>query len=608
VLYIFGRIRDFFTGRNSGTEDAHMSNDKRLVLQLSDKRLPSMRQLKHLSRLLSPTEKRTVHSLLAILFVCLFGIGAKFLNDRMESVPADGGEYIEASVGNPRFVNPVLASTNDADLDLVKLIFSGLMRTDSKGAIVPDLAASYEISEDGKTYTFHLRENIQWHDGGSFSSKDVVATAGYIKDPDWKSPLAASLKNVSVEAPNDRTVKFVLNEPFAPFLSLLTFGILPEHLWSDVRADNSARAELNIKPIGTGPFKFKSFTKDKKGAIHTYILTRNQDFYAQKTHLDTFAFRFYEDFGSALDALSSHKVDGLSFLPLEYHDTAVKLRSSNAYALRLPQYTAVFLNQKHNSTLRSKEVRQALAMATDREAVRTSTGRTDSLLVNGPILSGFVGFHPDVKKIDFNPGAAAALLEKAGWMLGENGFRQKKSIDDKKKPVELPLVITITTVDAKEYVAAANAVKKSWEAIGIKTEMDLVPSARIQKDKIRTRDYDAIIYGEILGIDPDPYPFWHSSQGDASGLNLASYSNRRVDELLEKARGATQQDARAPMYREFQDILADEIPAIFLYSPNYTYLVGKKIKGVGTEAIFTPADRLTDAAAWYQKTTRVWRR
>ena len=606
VFDLLGRIGAMFRVRN-GDHDAHLSNDKRLVLQLSGKKMPTAGQFKHLPRFLSLEEKRTSRALLALLAVSVFAMGAKFLNDRLMVVPADGGDYVEASVGNPRYVNPLLASSNDADSDIAKLVFSGLMRTNAKGAVVPDLAASYEISADGKTYTFHLRDGVQWHDGKAFTAKDVVATAGYIKDAGWNSPLASQLKGVTVESSDDRTVTFTLSEPFAPFLTVLTFGILPEHLWSQIMPENADRAELNLKPIGTGPFKFKSFTKDTKGAIHTYVLSRNDAYYAGAAHLDTIAFRFYEDFASADDALLKHKVDGLSFLPLDYRDTAAKLPSVNDHALRLPQYVAVFFNEKRNAILRTKGVRQALAMAIDRDAVRTSTGREESVLVNGPILAGFTGFHPDVKKVAYDAGSAAGLLEKAGWKLGADGIRKKQGIDEKKKPVETPLEVTITSVDAKEYAAAANAVKKAWEAIGVKVDLDLVPAARMQKDKIRTRDYDALIYGEILGIDPDPFPFWHSSQGDASGLNLSLFSNRRADELLEKARIAPSQDARGPMYKEFQDILAEDVPAVFLYSPEYSYVVSKKIQGIVTESIFTPADRFADVTGWYMHTSRAWR-
>jgi len=163
-------------------------------------------------------------------------------------------------------------------------------------------------------------------------------------------------------------------------------------------------------------------------------------------------------------------------------------------------------------------------------------------------------------------------------------------------------------VDATENLAAAEQVKKNWEAMGVKVTLDVVAASRMQKDKIRPREYQALLYGEIIGADPDPYPFWHSSQNDASGLNLAVYSNRRVDELLEKARVTAKSEDRVPLYKEFQDILADEQPAILLYSPTYTYVIGRKVKGAQQSGnIFTPSDRFDDITVWYINNKRVWK-
>ncbi len=588
-----------------------MSLDKKLLLSLtrgSRGRIPSFKQLKHLPRYLSSKEKKTVSLLLAAAGISLLAIGGKFASEHVATVPDDGGEYVEASIGSPRFANPVLAATNDADLDIAKLVFSGLMRTTTKGELIPDLAASYQVSDDGKTYTFTLRDNLSWHDGTAFTAKDVAATISYIKEPAWKSPLASQFKNVVVEAPDDKTVRFTLAEPFAPFLSLLTVGIVPEHLWQDVKPENAVRAELNLKPVGTGPFKFKNFTKDKKGVIRTYTLIRNDAYYGDRPHLDAVTFRFYPDFAAADEALTKRKVDGLSFLPLEFRDAVEKLRSVRTYTLRLPQYTAVFFNQKKNPQLRAKEVRQALAQAVDRDRILRETLGDNGVLVHGPILAGFVGFHPDVKKRAYDLAAAAKLLEDDGWKLDEtDGFRKKTVTDEKKQKVQQPLSVTLTTVDAKENITVAQLIKRDWESIGVKTELEIVPGSRIQKDKIRAREYDALLYGEIVGPDPDPYPFWHSSQNEGGGLNLAVFSNRRVDELLEKARGATKPEDREPMYKEFQDILAEEVPAIFLYSPTYTYAVARKVGGIDTGTVFTPADRFGGVTGWYVETKRVWR-
>lgn len=581
--------------------------DRRLVLSLSGRSLPSGSQLKHLSRYLSAKEKTAIRMLAALIAVCLIVIGVKYVMAHNREMPAAGGDYVEASVGGPRFVNPILASTNDADLDIIRLVFSGLVRTDREGDIVPDLAESYEISEDGKTYTFTLKPGINWHDGAPFTSTDVSATVGYIKDPSWKSPLLAQFANVTVETPDELTVVLTLNEPFAPFLSLLTVGILPSHLWQEVLPENAARAELNIKPIGTGPFRFKKFEMDKQGRIHAYKLSRNEDYHGAKAMLSSITFTYHDDFQLATDELLARRVDGLSYLPLEFREAVEDARNLRVYTLRLPQYTAVFFNQNKNPLLKSAPVRQALALALDKEKIMQETIGYNGVPVHGPILPGFVGFHPDVKKYRQDLGAAAELLENAGWKMGEDGVRIKKIEGADKEMVDTRLALTLTTADAQENITVAQIIKTQWESIGVKTELEIVPSSRIQKDKIRPRDYDALLYGEIIGPDPDPYPFWHSSQNGAGGLNLAVFSDRKVDELLEQARSSTDEGERRELYREFQDILAEDLPAIFLYSPTYTYAVDRKIRGIETTTIFSPADRFTDAGNWYMKTKRVWK-
>ncbi|HCC22384.1 TPA: hypothetical protein DEP86_03195, partial [Candidatus Uhrbacteria bacterium] len=294
------------------------SLDRRLVLRLYAKKFPSSDQLKHLSRFLSPKEKTLVGALTLVVILALGAIGFKFVTSHIKNAATEGGQYTEASVGGPRFINPILAFSNDVDLDISKLIFSGLVRTDGQGNLVPDLAETFEISDDGKTYTFILRNGVTWHDGAPFGASDVVATFNFIKDPAFKSPLIAQFRNVGIETPDEQTVIFRLKEPFVPFLSLLTVGIMPIHLWQEVIPENASRAELNIKPIGTGPFRFKNLTKDKKGAIHSYTLSKNNEFYGQKPHLAEVTFVFYPDFTQAAAALTGRKVDGLSFLPLEY--------------------------------------------------------------------------------------------------------------------------------------------------------------------------------------------------------------------------------------------------------------------------------------------------
>jgi peptide/nickel transport system substrate-binding protein len=609
IRAVMMRIRQLNKKQTNTRLPGHGSSlDKRLLLKLTGRHFPSFNQLKHLSKYLSEKEKTIIAFMVLIIFISLSVMGVYFIWSNIGEVPASGGTYVEASVGGPRFVNPILASTNDADLDIVKLVFSGLLKIDGKGELVPDLAESFTISEDGKIYTFQLKSEVTWHDGAPFTSADVAATINYIKDPTWKSPLNTQFKNVKIETPSERTVIFTLEEPFAPFLSLLTVGILPQHLWSEVLSENAARAELNLKPVGTGLFRFKNFTKNKSGAIFSYTLARYSEYYGEKPLLSEVTFTFYNDFNLATEALIDKKVDGLSFLPLEFREAVDKISSLRTYPFRLPQYTAIFFNQNHNQILKSKEIRQALALALDQEEIVKETLGYNGVPVHGPILPGFLGFHPDVKKYPPDSERAASLLNEAGWSLNDAGKRSKKITDANGGKVDTSLAITLTTVDAKENIAVAQIIKRHWENIGVQVELEMVPVSRVQQDILRPRAYDALLYGEILGADPDPFPFWHSSQNENGGLNLAAFSNRRVDELLEQARSATDREKRKSLYKEFQNILTEELPAIFLYSPTYTYAVDYRMRGIETGTIFTPADRFASIEKWYVKTKKIWKR
>lgn len=571
--------------------------DKKLVFSLAKSRVPTFEQLKYFPKYLSRREY-----LAMVVLVLGFLVGAVFLGTRlvlakMKVVPSSGGEYVEGLVGNPQYINPILAQTNDVDMDLSSLIFSGLFKHNENGEFTPDLADKFEISDDKKIYTIYLKDNLYWQDGEILSASDVVFTVSLIQDPLFKSPLYSSFRGVLVEKVDDKTVRFKLDEAYVPFLGMLTFGILPEHLWYDVPAQSANLAEYNIKPVGSGPFEFKSFTKDKSGNIKIYTLVRNDKFYGQKSFLDKLVFKFYPDFPTAIDALQNKNIEGISFVPREYVDS-IQSKKIKKYFLSLPQYTAIFFDQKNNEFLKDDSVRKALAMGIDKEKLVQEVLGQEGEAINGPILPGYVGYSSEIKKNNFDLAAASELLDKAGFKLGDDGLRKKG---------EAVLKISLTTVDRPEYSAAAEIVKKSWEALGVQVDLQIISGARIQREIIKPRSYEALMLGTIVGFDPDPFPFWHSSRVEDPGLNLSLYANRNVDKLLEEARQEGNPEERAKKYIEFQNILADDVPAIFLYSPRYIYVVGEEVRGINVETINIPSDRFAGVLNWYKKTKHEWK-
>jgi len=621
--------------------------DKKLVYSLNKSKIPNLKQLKYLQRVLNPKQSLMLKGLAALIVISLIFIVFNFYYRNFLPTPRVGGEYIEGLFGAPQYINPILSQTNDVDADISRLVFSGLMRYDRDLQIVPDLAASWQESEDKKTYTFVLKENVKWHDDQGVSADDVVFTFQSIKDPDFKSPLLISLRGVEIEKIDDLTVKFILPGPYPSFLEVLTVGILPEHIWGEIPPINAHLTEYNLKPIGTGPWQFEKLTKDRLGNIKSYALIPNLNYYGPKPYLQKITFKFYPDFETGVSALKNHSIEGISFLPKDLKTSLGGKKDIKYYSFYLPQYTAVFFNQKANEILKEKNVRKALALSINKSKILSEALQLEGEIIDGPILP--VSISPDpATKIEFNPNLANQILDEAGWQRitpqdyqdfiakqeaeKQNQDNQKteaeKNVEakptstaevtpeEKNKEEAQPafyrkkdnkiLAVTLTTVNQPENDKAARLIQEFWQNIGVKVDLQIVEGSKISREVIKPRNYQILLFGIIVGSNPDPYPFWHSSQAQDPGLNLALWANRDVDNLLEDAKKATDQETLTKDYQKFYNILAEELPAIFLYNPTYTYVTAPKIKGLNIDRIITPADRFNNIEDWYIKTQRTW--
>lgn len=603
---------------------------------------------------MTTAEKRAIGGALAVVGATLLLWGATFVSAHITFAPKDGGEYSEAMVGQPKYINPLFAGTNDIDADITALTYSGLFRYDKEQKFTPDLAESYKISDDKKIYTVKLRQDAHWSDGEAFTADDVVFTFETVQNPEVGSPLYPAFQGVKVEKNGDYEVAFVLKEPFAPFLSSLTAGILPEHIWADIPATSMKLAKNNIQPVGTGPWKFSKFIKDETGNIQTYALARNENYYGVKPHFKTITFKFFNDAPQAIEAVRSQTVSAISFVPRALSE---KIISKNllAYKLRLPQYTALFFNQNQQTDLKTADVRTALALSLDKKEILKEGMGDNGDVIDAPILEGSIGYYPDIKKLAFDAAKANELLDKI-WpriqpeeyfslrqtalkknyeaeltALKKNASTTPEQITEFEKRMEdetaqtvraemnaeqmfyrqdknkRVLALTITTADTPEYARTAERVAKMWRVVGVKTDVRTLPARQISREAIKDRDYGVLLYGEIVGSDPDLYPFWHSSQTEYPGLNLSMFVDRAADKLLEDARGTTDNAKRTEAYKKFQDILVKEIPAIFLYTPTYTFVANKDIKGITVKNIYSPADRYNDLPNWYVKTKWQWK-
>lgn len=527
------------------------------------------------------------------IFAILTLTGYAALRTTTVLIPDYGGTYREGVAGNPRYINPLLSTFNDVDRDLAALVFRGLTVADERGRIQPDLADHWEISPDNLSYTFYLRQDVRWHDGVPFSADDVVLTTELLRSPDLPGRLQAAelWRAVEIERLDAYTVRFALTEPFAPFLHYTTIGLLPAHLLKDVPAKALADHSFNLHPVGTGPFEVTEVT-----AEHA-LLQAYSDVYGGRPYLDSIEFIFYPDYASVFGAYLRGEVDGISRVATEYLAEAAADPNLNLYLPPLDGYTVVFLNLER-PVLQEREVRQALLLASDRQRIIDQILNGLAVPASGAVMPLSWAYETDVPQYAYNPSAAIALLEKAGWKDEDgDGVREKG---------DLRLEFTLLTNDDEKRIQIINELTRQWAEVGIRAVPQAAGVAGVVRDFLMPRNYDAILYEwQGLPTDPDFYPQWHSTQMLSMGQNFAAYSNESADLLMEETRRTTSDERRAMLYRQIQRILAEDVPALPIYHPVYAYAVATQVQNVRVGPLHDYPDRLRTIEQWYINTRRV---
>ncbi len=559
-----------------------------------DSRLPNWRQFKLLPKIFTTREQRTAVSLILLCLISGLALVWRVYASQTILVPSNGGQYNEGLIGYPRTTNPLLSSS-EAELDLAKLTYRGLLKYSNQGQLEVDLADSWNLSDDKTTYQIRLKDNLHWSDGQPITNEDVYFTYLSVQDKTLNSPKAGSFQNVDISLTEDGLINFKLKEPYEPFLDALTLGIIPVHLWQNIAPERWLLAEANLKPIGSGPWRFKSLIKDKQGNLLNYQLEANPYTHTKPPYLKEINLNFYSDMTAAAEALKQGDIDGLG--SLTWPNNNFSQQKYQTLNLTLPHYNAIFLNPQQHSLLKDKNVRLALAYAINRSAIIQEVLHSQAVPSHGPFSYGQLKMLTAQNNVSYDPSKSQELLNKAG-LTKENENAIYKTKDGKE------LTLTLTVVDQEEDVKVAEVIKQQWEQLGLIVTLDAVPTWRLQKDVINTRNYQALLAGEIMGLDPDPYPFWHSSQISSPGLNLSLWQNRTADQLLNQARKTFDKQEQNKLYLQFQNILSEEMPAIFLYSKNYHYIIGKKFKGLTMELLGQPADRFNQSENWYVKTSR----
>lgn len=554
-------------------------------------------------RQFSATEKAIFGTLVIIALITAISMAAQVNQHFLVRIPADGGQLTEGLVGLPRTVNPVLA-VSDADRDIASLVYAGLTRYDGT-KIVPALAKSYTVSDDGLTYTFTLRSDARFQDGTALTADDVAFTIQKIQDPTLKSPHAADWSDVTVKVLSPTSIQFTLKQAYAPFITNTTIGILPQHIWGSVSDDQFIFSQYNIQPIGAGPYEVSSISRDSGGIPTDYHLKAWSGYSGTKPHISAINFVFFNDDNAAFAALDSGSIDSLPSVP---PDEAARLATDSAQSytiasVPLPRIFGVFLNQSQNPALADKNVRQALDMSVDRAALVKTVLSGYGIPISGPLPVGLSTSSATTSVA--NIAGAQALLEKNGWKKDPaTGIYQYQKKGSK---TVTPLAFDIYTADTPDLKQAADMVKTSWTELGAEVNVKIFETSDLYQNVIRPRKYDALLFGELIGKDRDLYAFWHSSQRNAPGLNVSMYANSKVDKLLEDIRKTSDDTARAAKYAQFDQLIRADDPAIFLYSPDFIYAVPKALSGMKLGTMTVPSDRFDSISNWYIVTEQVWR-
>ncbi|MDD4412078.1 MAG: peptide ABC transporter substrate-binding protein [Patescibacteria group bacterium] len=585
--------------KKNKTSYNYNQTDKELISALAKKRLPSLKQLKYLNKFLNKKEIiLTCLGLALVLSGLILSVGHLY-QQKVEVAPDEGGKYIEGSIGSPQFINPIYSSLNEVDADLSKLIYSSLFNRDKNGFLAQDLVDSYTLSPDQKTYTFNLKKNVKWHNGSELKADDVVFTIETIQDSSFHSPLRTSLAGVGVKKIDDYSFSLELPEPFAPFIELLTFGILPKETWEEISPSSMSLTDLNLHPIGSGPYQFTSLTKDKTGLIHAINLEINQDYYGDKPFISKMTFKFFPTSEELISSLNDGQIDGGSYLS---NDDIKNINSKNSYnihKLNLPENTAVVFNLRNKDEFSNIKFRQALAYAINKQKIVGDIFGENAEAVDSPINTKSFGYSSDITKYNYNLGESKKLLRDLGWELksvkDEDGLWQTKN--------NQVLSVKLTVPDSIETIKMAEAISSAWQELGIKTDLNIISKNDLNK-AISSKNFTAMVYSWSVGMDPDPYVMWHSSQSGERGQNITGYKNEKVDKLLEDGRLTNNIQLREKDYIEFQKIITQDVPAIFLYSPRYIYLQNKRIKGFDVNVVTSPEDRFDNISSWYIKESK----
>ena len=504
--------------------------------------------------------------------------------------PIPGGIYNEGILGTLTNVNPIYA-TSEVDTSLSKLIFAGLFSYNDQNKLIDDLASGYTISPSGKVYTINLRPGLRWQDGRPLTAADVVYTIQTIQNPNAQSPQYSSWSGVNVSEINPTTVRFVLPNPLASFIYNLTIGIIPEHILSKIAPSDLRAALFNTDhPVGAGPFSWHAIDVSgnaPENAEEQIALKPFSDYALGKPKLGEFIVDAYANSTQLINSFISGQLNAIA--GLDQVPAAVRrMPGVQVHSFILTAGDYVFFKTQ-GDILSDSSIRQALVLGSNPSAIISQLGYS-TIPVTEPILLGQLAFNAKYKQVTNQPIKADTILTNDGWNLGVGGYRYKNS-----QQLSFNMVIT----DTPENQLVASLLKKQWKKIGVNLVI-ISESAATYTTTIQDHNYDSTLDGISIGIDPDVFVYWDSSQYDprSGGLNLSEFDVQSADQALEAGRTRLTPALRVLKYQPFLSDWQKDAPALGLYQPRSIYITKGAVYNLNNQQINSPQDRYDNVQNW----------
>lgn len=532
---------------------------------------------------LSPERVILFWSLLFISFILFFSSLVVYNNRFLISIPTYGGLIKEGIIGTPRFINPILA-TSDQDKDLTSLIYAGITKKDTQGHITLDMAETIVETDDKLHYEVTIKKSAEFHDGTPLTADDVIYTVSLIQNPILKSPHYIEWEGVSIEKINDKKIIFSLKKPFPLFMDILTVGIVPKHIWKNLNEDQISLSDYNIHAIGSGPYSIKKVATNS-GIPTIFTLESHKKYTLGRPYITTLIISTYQNEKYLFKAFEDGTIERIHGISPDKIGT-LNILNDKVHTSLLPRTFAIFFNPNKQNILLDKDIRKALQMAINKDAIVNEVLHKYGKVINDP--------YP----FDENGSVSLYDVTKAKEILLEN-----KSIT---KNASSSLKITLATANTEEMKKVAEMIKSDWEKIGVETTITIYEVSDLNQSVIKDRDFEALLFGTITQSPSDLYAFWHSSQRTYPGLNISNYVSKKLDSNLETLRNNNDELSRVSAYEDVKKEFIEEVPGIFLYAPSLIYVTNDKTVSPLPYYSFDNSSRFTLIESWHTYTDHVW--